>query len=271
MMKPSGRIGIVTAWLFLCFFNPDTLFSQWVADVAYRYGVNTHTVSPQELSPLLLQNSYAKPYTLGGYKVTAGYKFRPDSMKTAFQTGLSYWKSRSGTMMYTTDSVNTAYTWMKHEMITLDLGVSVEYSIRSMAASTGLTVLFPFYTRGSENKVTAANIEQVSQIQYSNYPGISIQQEIALWTKGSTSLFAGLSAGWMQVKRKSRVLIASDGSIPLSKKELHYLTENQIQKKGLINDPSLSGFDSSKPTETQTYNEPLTFVSLKLGLLFSIR
>ncbi|MEY4003125.1 MAG: hypothetical protein RIT07_1167, partial [Bacteroidota bacterium] len=114
----------------------------------------------------VLENALTKPYTLGGYTLSAGYKFRPDSMITAWQSGISYWSSRSGTMLYTSKSDNAAHTWLKHEIITFDVGVAFEFSILKMAASTGLTLLLPLYTKGAEFRNTEANTAQVSDIRY---------------------------------------------------------------------------------------------------------
>jgi hypothetical protein len=271
MMKSSGRITVWAVLLFIGVSHPDTLFSQWYGEVAYRYGVNQQAPSSLELAQPILENALTKPYTLGGYTLSAGYKFRPDSMITAWQSGISYWSSRSGTMLYTSKSDNAAHTWLKHEIITFDVGVAFEFSILKMAASTGLTLLLPLYTKGAEFRNTEANTAQVSDIRYRTGPGISIHQDVELWSEAGASLIAGMSAGWIQARRKSRVLTSPDASLPLYKKELRYLTEKEIQKKGSINDPSLSGFDGSMPAETQTYNEPLSFIAFKLGLLFTIQ
>lgn len=271
MMKPSGRITIWAVLLFIGISHPESLFSQWYGDVAYRYGLNQQVASPQEMAQPVLENALSKPYTLGGYALSAGYRFRPDSMITSLKSGISYWNSRSGTMLYTPKSINAAHTWLKHEIITFDVGVAFEFSIRKMAASTGLTLLLPLNTKGAEFRNTEANTSQVSDIRYRTGPGISIHQDVELWSEAGASLFAGMSAGWIQARRKSRVLTSPDASLPMYKQELRYLTEKEIQKKGSINDPSLSGFDGSMPAETQTYNEPLSFIAFKLGLLFTIQ
>jgi hypothetical protein len=270
-MKSDGKYILWTAVLAILFVFPDKLFSQWYAEAEYRFGVNKRTLSALEISQTNVQGAIAKPYSFGGYTVSAGYTFRPDSLNIALSTGISYLNSNSGNIMGTLWPYYPAYSTLKHVAVTADIGASIEYILKSMHGSTGFTLLLPTYMKGVElqHKTQQWNLNETRrEITYGKGPGIRFHQVFSIWSKGNKAFFAGISAGWISALRKSRTLISGDMSLPVSQRELKYLTGSQISEKGKINDPSLSGFNADLPMETQTYNEALSFVAIKMGLVY---
>jgi len=260
----------ITAMLFIF---PDKLLCQWYGESAYRFGVNSRTSSSLEIAQTDVTGAMVKPYTLGGYAFSTGYTFRPDSLNVAYSTGVSYLKSHSGNFLFTSWPYYPAYMSIKHDLISADLGLSFEFKIKKINSSSGIVLMLPVYMKGMEiQPATTWNLNEIRRgIYYRWGPGIRIHQDFSLWTNRRTTFFAGVSAGWISAWRKSRNLLNGDPSVPASKRVIQYLTDRQISEKGKINDPSLSGFDPKLPIETATYNEPLSFVALKMGLTFYLQ
>lgn len=274
-MKLPGKLFIGAALLSFCVSFPGDLWAQWYGDGEYRFGVSDRTPSPTELSQTGIPDALAKSYSLSGYTLSAGYKWRPDSVNVSLKTGFSYMNSRSGTLMYSSSpSGIQSYSRLHHEVISLDLGLVFEFQIKEMVTQTGLLVLIPVFMEGTELQNTGNNgvvVQQKRNVLYRKGPGIRISQDFELWNRGRTTLIAGLGAGWMFARRRSRILTSGEMSTPVSQQNMQYLTDAEIQNKGRINDPSLSGFDVNQPMETQTYREPLSFLSFKLGVQFSLK
>lgn len=249
---------------------PGKLLCQWYGESAYRFGVNSRTLSALEMSQTDLMGAIVKPYTLGGYAFSTGYTFRPDSLNVALSTGVSYMKSHSGNFLFTSLPYYPAYMSIKHDLISADLGLSFEFKIKKIISATGIVLMLPVYMKGMEiQPATIWNLNEIRrEISYGWGPGIRVHQDFSLWTNGRTTFSAGISAGWISAWRKSRSLLTGNPSVQASQREMKYLTDRQISEKGKINDPSLSGFDPNAPMETTTYNEPLSYVALKMGLSF---
>lgn len=263
-------LGLAIAAMLVCL--PGKVFSQWYGEAEYRFGLNKRSLSALEIGQTNVMGAIPNPYTLGGYSFSSGYTFRPDSLNMAFSTGISYLKSHSGTILYNSAPYYPSYSALKHEIITIDLGLSLEFKIKkTINSSTGFSLLLPVYMKGVElqqTRTTSVLLEESREVAYRRGPGIRVHQDFTIWTNGQATFFAGVSAGWISAFRKSRKLMAGDISLPVSQREMQYLTDRQISQKGEINDPSLSGFNPNLPTETITYNEPLSFVALKMGLSF---
>lgn len=271
-MRPTRKYAFCLAVVAMLAGFPGKLFSQWYGEAEYRFGLNKRSLSTLEIGQTEVMGAIANPYTLGGYSFSTGYAFRPDSLNLAFSTGISYLKSNSGTMLYNQRPYDPAYSALKHEIITVDLGLSLEFKIKkNVNSSTGFSLLLPVYMKGVElqqTKTTSDLIEERREVHYRRGPGIRVHQDFTIWTNGQATFFAGISAGWISALRKSRTLMNGNLSVPASKREMQYLTDRQISEKGKINDPSLSGFDPDLPMETTTYNEPLSFVALKMGVSY---
>ncbi len=268
----NRKYGLCLAITAILFVFPGKLLSQWYGEAEYRYGLQKRALSVLEIEQTNVTGAVANPYALGGYTFSTGYTFRTDSLNMAFSLGMSYLKSRSGTILYNETPNYLTFSTLKHETITLDLGLLLEFKIKkNVNSSTGISLLLPVYMKGMELQQTetqSALIEKTREVTYRRGPGIRIQQHFSLWTNGRTTFFTGFSAGWISALRKSRNLLTADPSVPASLREMHYLTDRQISEKGKINDPSLSGFDSRLPMETETYNEPLSYLALKMGISF---
>ena len=265
--KPLRWLALVA--LFCAY--PVRVFSQIYTDAEFRFGIKKHTVSDIELGQTGISSVRAIPYTLGGYTFSAGYIFKPDSINIAFKAGFSYWNSRSG-LIYTNSGMNAvsaSNAYLQHKMFTVDLGLNFEFKMNKGVASSGIQVLLPVYMNGVEiENEQFVNEEIRRNVEYRNGPGVRISQDFTLWNKGKTTLFAGIGAGWVWAQRKNRTLLNEAAVISPSQRNLQYLTDRQINEKGRINDPALSGFDPNRPMQTQTYHDPLSFVSIKWGILW---
>lgn len=270
-MHAIGKYCLCLALTATVGFFPNKLFSQWYGAAEYRFGVNRSALSPLEIVQTNVAEAIAIPYTLGGYTISTGYTFRPDSLNVAFSAGMSNLKSRSGTILSTQYPNYPTFSAINHNTITADFGVSLEFRIKNVNSSTGFTLLLPVYMNGVELQqtiTTSVLLEERREIAYRWGPGIRIHQNFSVWTNGRSTFFVGVSAGWISAQRKSRKLISKDPAILVSQREMMYLKNKQISEKGNINDPSLSGFNPDLPMETTTYNEPLSYVALKMGISF---
>lgn len=272
-MRPNRKYFLCAAITALLTLFPEKLFSQWYGAAEYRLGINKRSISALEIEQTNVAGSVANPYTLGGYTFSAGYAFRPDSLNVAFSAGLSHLRSRSNNILFTQLPYFTTTSAIEHSTITADLGLSLEFKIKNINSSTGFSLLLPISMNGLELQQTltpSVMIEERRAISYRKGPGIRFHQDFSLWNRGRTTFFAGVSAGWISAMRKSRNLLGENLTIPVSQRELKYLTDRQISEKGNINDPSLSGFNPDLPMETTTYNEPISYVALKMGVSFCI-
>jgi hypothetical protein len=273
-MHCSGKTGLHWVLIFYLLAHPVRVFSQIYADAEYRFGAVKQNASDVELAQTGITSLRSIPYTLGGFTFSGGYAWRPDSLNVSFKTGLSFWNSRSG-LIYSNNHIqseNTAQCYLKHRMLTMDLGMAFEFKLKKCYTSSGLTLLFPLFAEGMEienSETQGINIEKQRMVTYRNGPGIRLNQDFTLWFKNKTRLFAGIGAGWIWAQRKSRILQGA-GQIPVSEQKLHYLTVREISDQGIINDPALSGFNPELPIETQTYQESLSFLSLRWGLVFRL-
>lgn len=273
-MRPNRKYFLCAAIIALLTLFPEKLFSQWYGAAEYRLGVNQRSLSALEIAQTDVMGATANPYTLSGFTFSTGYTFRPDSINVALSAGMSYLKSRSGTILYNHAPFYPSFTTMNHEIFTMDLGLSLEFKInKNINSSTGFSLLLPISVNGLEMQQTltpSVMFEERREISYRKGPGIRFHQDFSLWNKGRTTFFAGISAGWISAMRKGRNLLDGNPTMPVSQRELQYLTDRQISEKGNINDPSLSGFNPDLPMETTTYNEPLSYVALKMGVSFCI-
>jgi len=273
-MIVTRKYALVTAINALLFIFPDKLFSQWYAGAEYRFGTDKRSLSDLEMAQTDVSGAKSVPYTLGGYTFSSGYTYRPDSINVAFSAGISYLKSNSGNILYSYRPIYPTYATLKHDALTFDLGMSFEFKIKAVHGSSGFDLLMPVYMRGFELQHTETQfvlIEKRREISYNKAPGIRFHQEFSVWSRGNMLFYTGVSAGWISALRKSRTLILGDMSTPVSQREMQYLTDRQVNEKGKINDPSLSGFDTGLPMETKTYNEPISYVALKMGLVYYLR
>ena len=273
-MRPNRKYCLYLAITASLILFPEKLFSQWYGSAEYRLGINKRSISALEIAQMNVAGAVATPYTLGGYTFSAGYTFRPDSLNMAFSAGLSHLRSRSNNILFTQLPYFATTSAIEHSTITADLGLSLEFKIKNINSSTGFSLLLPISMYGLELQQTltpSVMIEERREISYRKGPGIRFHQDFSLWSRGRTTFFAGVSAGWISAMRKSRNLLDANPTVTVSQRELKYLTDRQISEKGKINDPSLSGFNPDLPMETTTYSEPLSYVALKMGVSFCIR